>query len=210
MSQILHSIHSEASAPHLQSLKRLYMEMDGAYTEAASAHGFECPGCEDNCCETEFYHHTLIEYLYIKEGFEALPESVRQTAGEKAASACARRAAATGGRPVRVMCPLNANGRCLVYAHRPMICRLHGVPSTFRHPARGLIRSPGCAAFDRCCGDGVSVAPRLDRTLFYRKMSELEQQLRNATDVGERIRKTVAEMVVSFPATPPETADPFE
>ncbi len=43
--------------------------MDLKYKEAADYYGFDCTGCEDNCCFTRFFHHTLLEYLYIMEGY---------------------------------------------------------------------------------------------------------------------------------------------
>ena len=44
--------------------------MDADYASVSRAYGFTCRGCDENCCRTKFYHHTFLEYLYIKAGFE--------------------------------------------------------------------------------------------------------------------------------------------
>lgn len=183
-------------SPHLEALGRLYTAMDAAYAEAAGAAGFTCQGCEDNCCETEFHHHTLIEYLYIRTGFEALPVAARSSTLQAAASVRQYRQAA-GEQPIRRMCPLNADGLCQIYRFRPMICRLHGIPSTFHHPVRGPVHSPGCGAYDSYGGGSEA---RLDRTPFYREMARLEQAIRQRTRISERVRMTVADMIVTFDA----------
>jgi hypothetical protein len=57
----------------------LFDEMDQAYTVVAGQYGFQCNGCADNCCLTRFYHHTLLEYLYLVEGLRTLEPDVRHT-----------------------------------------------------------------------------------------------------------------------------------
>jgi cell division protein YceG involved in septum cleavage len=44
-----------------------------------------------------------------------------------------RQALAREERP-QLMCPLNEEGRCSLYLHRLMICRMHGVPSSLTFP----------------------------------------------------------------------------
>ena len=51
---------------------RLFAQMDAAYDRTAAKAGFVCNGCKDNCCRTRFYHHTIIEYAYLTEGFKTL------------------------------------------------------------------------------------------------------------------------------------------
>ncbi len=177
----------------LKSLANLFSHMDSAYRKVAAPSGFECRGCESNCCETRFHHHTLVEYLYIKQGINALPDPIRQSAIEKAISVVAAWSAPeTSGR--RIMCPVNSKGRCMIYPCRPMICRFHGIPSTFRHPVKGEVFSPGCGQFDRL--QPLPPAKRLDRTPFYRRLADIEQSLRIASGIRTRIRMTVADMIV--------------
>ena len=56
----------------LKQLSAIYSSMDLKYSEAAAYYGFNCTGCEDNCCLTRFHHHTVLEYLYIITGFNHL------------------------------------------------------------------------------------------------------------------------------------------
>jgi Fe-S-cluster containining protein len=182
-------------AAYLDRLEALFASLDEAYDAAARSNGFRCRGCTDNCCETEFHHHTLVEYLYIRRGVAGLAPAERAGAVERSRSVIGLRSGAPAGAPLRVMCPLNAEGRCVLYGHRPMICRLHGVPSRFRHPVHGWVDSPGCHDFDRQCPDGAR--ERLDRTPAYRALAELEQSLRGATGFSGRVRMTVAQMVVA-------------
>jgi len=60
--------------PFLDALETLFAAMDTAYEKVAEACGFHCDGCGDSCCQTRFYHHTLLEYLYLRKGWQALPE----------------------------------------------------------------------------------------------------------------------------------------
>jgi hypothetical protein len=192
MIQFQPSNHSHVDDAMAQ-LAVLFSHMDDAYRSVAEAFGFECGGCEDNCCETRFHHHTLVEYLYIKKGIDALPDLMRRSAVEKAISAVAAWSAPeTSGS--RIMCPVNSQGRCGIYPYRPMICRFHGIPSAFRHPVRGDVFSPGCAQFDRL--HPLPPSMPLDRTPFYRRLADIEKILRNASGIRTRIRMTVADMIV--------------
>lgn len=171
----------------------MFDRMDRAYETAAAAAGFVCSGCADNCCLTRFHHHTLIEYCWLREGFAGLTPDRRAPIRHAAAAVNAAVAEDEAeGRIPRVLCPLNTHGRCILYAHRPMICRLHGIPHTFDHPVQGKIFGPGCHEFDRVCGKTGGL---LDRTPFYREMARLEQAFRRRTGVTDRIKKTVAEIL---------------
>ena len=65
--------------PLLNRMETLFGEMNRAYETVAGQYGFQCNGCADNCCLTRFYHHTLLEYLYLMEGLRTLESGVRQT-----------------------------------------------------------------------------------------------------------------------------------
>lgn len=178
-----------------EGLARLYARMDAAYRQAAESHGFVCAGCDDNCCRSRFYHHTLAEYLYLRQGLKALPDAARQRVRQRAVAAIEQmRAADDANASVQVMCPLNEAGRCGLYAHRPMICRLHGIPHQLRRPDGRGQAGPGCADFDRQCG--ASSQPILDRTPLYAALAELEKGLRRRLGVERKIRMTIAQMMV--------------
>jgi hypothetical protein len=144
-----------------------------------------------------------LEYLLLAEGFSELGGAVKATLLTEAESVYLKTAAAVADdRPVHVMCPLNRDGRCLLYLQRPMICRLHGIPHELHRPGGGRVAGPGCADFDRCCG-GKSPR-RLDRTPYYIKVAHLERALQQALGVSFRIKMTVAEMLMTLEAKPTE------
>lgn len=178
----------------LQELTRLFSRMDQAYEQAAAAHGFVCEGCEDNCCKTRFYHHTLIEFLYLHQGLVLLPANQRERIIRRAGDAVQVMDASDGcGRPVSVMCPLNEAQRCRLYAYRPMICRLHGIPHQLRRPDGQRLAGPGCGEFDRRCGRSNSIF--LDRTPLYAALADLEKRLRRQCRFEGKIRLTIAQML---------------
>jgi Fe-S-cluster containining protein len=91
---------------------------------------------------------------------------------------------------------LNHNGWCLVYTHRPMICRLHGIPHELYRPDGEILKSPGCDAFfDQCRQRGKNDYIPFDRTPFYRQMAMLEKELRLETGYHEKIKLTIAQML---------------
>ncbi|MCP4688372.1 MAG: hypothetical protein GY859_09995 [Desulfobacterales bacterium] len=178
----------------LDRLRLIFEGMDSAYAGAAAHYGFDCKGCEDNCCLTRFYHHTLLEYLYIKEGLDALDPDVRAMVGERAGEVIRETAEVDArGETPRILCPLNENGLCILYERRPMICRLHGIPHELRRPGAAAIRAPGCDAFTSQCKD--KAYSKFDRTPFYKEMAMLERELRRASGVMDKMKMTVAEMI---------------
>jgi len=177
-------------------LQRIFAAMDRQYAEAANHYGFHCNGCEDNCCRTRFYHHTYLEYLYIHAGLNKLG---RQRLGEiqsRAALVCRETAEADEkAMPVRLMCPLNFDGRCTLYAYRPMICRLHGISHELRKPGQNIILGPGCGMFDLRCSDKSYL--KFDRTPFYFEMAKLENELKQAVDLSGRVKMSIAEIITA-------------
>lgn len=178
--------------PYLERLRRLQAAMDQAWEETAAACGFVCRGCPDNCCYTRFDHHTLIEVIDLCDGLARLAPSERERL-RQAAEAYPSAPAIPAGR--RHPCPLLVDGRCRLYAHRPMICRMHGLPHRLRRPDGTVQNGPGCDAFHQRC----ETVGRFDRTPFYRQMAGLESELKQALGVSGRIRLTVAEMVRRCP-----------
>ena len=179
---------------HSQAID-LFEQMDRAYDEAAHASGFVCNGCEDNCCLTRFYHHTLLEVLYLKEGLEKLAPEVLTRIKAQAESIVAKTTdLEKRDQQIRIMCPLNDEGRCILYAHRPMICRLHGIAHLLHRPDGQIQTGPGCDAFYTQCG--LSTEGLLDRTPLYVAMAQLERQLREASGINEKIKMTIAEIIL--------------
>lgn len=175
----------------------VYARMDASYDAVAAHAGFTCSGCEDNCCRTRFRHHTLIEYAYLRQGLEGLAAGDRRRADADARRYQeALREAESQGASFRQWCPLNRDGRCILYAYRPMICRLHGLPHILHHPVRGLIRGTGCHVFEQA---QRRVAPRpLDRSGIYQTLAGLEQTVRKATGFGAPVGMTIAEMILAM------------
>jgi Fe-S-cluster containining protein len=177
------------------SVARLFQRMDQAYDHRAGQSGFVCNGCRSNCCLTLFYHHTLIEVLSIHTGLRALPADRRRRIRAAAESAKTKMTDLQRRQePISVMCPLNEKERCVLYEQRPMICRLHGIPHVLRRPDGRTRTGPGCDDFYRQCGRGA-VTP-LDRTPLYRAMADLEHRLREKLNYHQKIKMTVAEIIV--------------
>ncbi|WP_319405837.1 hypothetical protein [uncultured Desulfosarcina sp.] len=188
------------SLPLLNRIETLFSEMDRAYAAVAGQYGFLCNGCADNCCLTRFYHHTLVEVLYLVEGMCTLETGIRQSINSQALTVSAGMAAAGhGGEALRIMCPLNRNERCLLYHYRPMICRLHGIPHELQRPGGNRIKNPGCDEFfNQCREGGKTDYIRFDRTPFYRQMATLEQELRRETGYSDKIKLTIAQMLAAL------------
>jgi hypothetical protein len=180
----------------IDRLKQLYVAMDQAYDTAASHYDFTCDRCRDNCCRTRFYHHTIIEYTYIIEGFKTLTPKKQNEVKSRAITVVNKLARIDDNEaPVRLMCPLNFDERCILYPYRPMICRLHGLPHELKKPGQKTIYGPGCKTFDHRCGRIDYV--EFDRTPFYLKLAKLEQQIKQALGVTGKFKMTIAEMIVT-------------
>jgi hypothetical protein len=179
----------------VSKLQALFEKMDREYQAVSEKYGFVCGGCVDNCCRTRFYHHTFIEYHYIRQGFETISEQQQQKRRQTASVVDQIHTLAhREGTAAKEMCPLNMKGRCILYAYRPMICRLHGLPHELRRPGKAAQNHPGCNAFYEQCRQPAYI--RFDRTPFYIEMSALERELKSALGISERIKMTVAQMLL--------------
>jgi Fe-S-cluster containining protein len=183
--------------PYLDALADIYASMDRAYSRAAAHYGFKCTGCDDNCCYTHFYQHTFLEYGYILKGYRLLDRQKCDKIRKKALKGIGHRKAADKKEMAgRYLCPLNFDNRCLLYSYRPMICRLHGIPHEFQTINRKVIQAPGCDLFTGQHGDMEYF--KFDRTPFYTRVAKLEGELKEALRVGNKLKMTIAEMIVSF------------
>ncbi len=177
-------------------LERLYADMEMEYDNAAAQAGLSCKGCPDNCCTSYFQHHTHVEWAYLWEGLRTFPEQRLMEIRVKAADYVhAAEKLIKQQRVPDLMCPLNAEGLCILYAHRLMICRLHGVPNRFILPNGQTRAFPGCIRCQEVLA-GKETTPVLDRTGFYRRLAALEMDyLRELSNRPARIRLSLAEMI---------------
>ena len=190
-------IDTSGFADFTERLKQIYAAMDDAYSTAADHYDFTCDGCRDNCCQTRFYHHTIIEYAYLKEGFATLrPETQSEVISRAAIVVDTIEKADVTREAVRMMCPLNVDTRCILYPYRPMICRLHGIPHELKKPGQDGIRVPGCDTFDSRCSHRRYL--QFDRTPFYGAMAGLEIELKQALDFSAKFKMSVAQMLLNF------------
>jgi Fe-S-cluster containining protein len=188
-------LDDESLHVYLDRMRQIFTGMDQKYDQAATHYKFLCTGCEDNCCRTRFHHHTYLEFLYIRAGFEKLEPTGRHAIQAKAEAVCRLTAQAQKkGAAVRLMCPLNDAGLCRLYPYRPMICRLHGIPYELQTPGRSVSCGPGCGAFDEQCSGRPYF--KFDRTPFYFEMAELESEFKQTIGLTGRIKLTIAEMIL--------------
>jgi Fe-S-cluster containining protein len=191
------SLHDEMLGVYLERLRQIFADMDQKYNQAAAQYGFQCNGCGDNCCLTRFYHHTHLEYLLIRKGFENLAPSEQHAIQGRADEVCRQTEQADKqGTTVRLMCALNNDGLCTLYHYRPMICRLHGIPHELRKPGKSVVYGPGCSDFDKRCADKSYY--KFDRTPFYFAMAKLENEFKQAAGQTGKIKLTIAEMIIGI------------
>jgi len=177
-----------------ESLAALYNAMDKAWDNIAARYPFKCSGCEDNCCKSLFFHHTYIEKAYLIQGFNTLDQTRRKKILGKAKNYCEK----TFSKPfeiksLKIFCPANEKNRCLLYAFRPMICRLHGLPHELCRPGFKPVMGRGC---DAGLFDEKSYV-KFDRTPFYQQMAQIESAFRQALNKTGKIKETVAQMLIS-------------
>lgn len=183
------------TTPWLEKLETLFGKMGREYDRVSGLYGFNCRGCEDNCCFSRFYHHTLLEHLYLKKGLETLDSQTLARVKERAETvARVDNQADMKGERSKIMCPLNAEGMCMVYQYRPMVCRLHGIAHELKKPGQSPVRGSGCELFTETTRN-MDYIP-FDRTPFYMEMARLEGELRQAAGFTERLKNTIARMVL--------------
>ncbi len=175
----------------------LYAEMEEQYDVVARELAFTCSGCSDNCCDSYFQHHTYLEWAYLWQGLMQLSEQERQAVIQRAHDydAKAKEAEAQDERP-QEMCPLCEGGLCMVYQHRLLICRLHGVPATLTHPDGKKVTFQGCFRCQEIIAEAKDV-PRMDRTEFFNEFFALGNEWLGVKKyVLPKIKMTIAEMII--------------
>lgn len=198
----------------VQELEDIYDKLQQEYARVAGALNFSCGGCPDNCCDSYFLHHTYVEWAYLWWGVRQLDPQRQQALIARAKTylaECTEEMAA--GRRPQVMCPLNEDGLCVVYEHRLLVCRTHGVPATMTRPDGQTLRFPGCFRCQEIV-DGLAEqqyphVPRVERTPLLKRLALLENELLdNKRHLLPRVKITIAEMLVQGPPTLPRSCSP--
>ncbi len=132
------------------------------FGQAAKKHSVKCKrGCHE-CCASGFFDITLLDAIYLRESLKKIAVPVRARVMAKAneqldvlekKNAFSRRDPVIKSlaaidtisrRSAKMSCPALENGVCLIYDHRPHICRIFG--PTIRGPRRA-VRLEGCGYF---------------------------------------------------------------
>lgn len=195
-------IELNMSAERVRRLEKIYEELEAAYAAVAGKLDFSCVGCPDNCCDSHFLHHTYVEWAYLCLGFQLVEQEKQQEILRRCqeyVDACAR-AEEAGERP-RVMCPLNEKGLCMLYQHRLLVCRTHGVPAIMRFPDGQARRFPGCFRCQEIVDSRfvkTDHAPHVERTPMLTQLLVLENELcEQQRAFLPKVKITIAEMLLT-------------
>ncbi len=120
--------------PTAQKLTDLWSKVDAFFARAHATHGasITCHAGCDACCHRRF-SITGVEADALQRHLDTLNAAERE----------ALRARARSGDPSRCAA-LGDDGRCGVYAARPIICRTHGLALRFRDDRRHLPMLDAC------------------------------------------------------------------
>lgn len=201
--------------PELAELLRvLYEDMEEAYDAVAGELGHGCAGCPDNCCDSYFLHHTYIEWCYLWLAMDNLEPPMRERLIGRAREyeKQSRELLRDGQRP-KLMCPLNEEGRCVLYAHRFMVCRTHGVPAEMTRPDGKKLSFPGCFRCQELVARtslSAEQIPTMERTRLLQRLAMLEQQLLDGKrHLMPKVKRTIASMLVEGPPQRSHCSDLF-
>lgn len=107
-------------------LDALFAKLEGFFSAAQTRESASITchaGCSD-CCRR--FTVTGLEASVIREGLASLPDARRDELEARARD------------DTTDVCPaLDADGRCAIYAYRPVICRTHGLPIRFTEQRAG-------------------------------------------------------------------------
>ena len=187
----------------IKELEAIYEKLQQEYERVAGVLDFSCNGCPDNCCDSYFLHHTYAEWAYLWLGVRQLEPERQQNLIARATTyveQCERELEA--GRRPQVMCPLNEGGLCVLYEHRLLVCRTHGVPASMTRPDGRTLWFPGCFR----CQEIVDARyvqgppPYVERTPLLRKLALLENELlENKRHLVPKVNITIAGMLMQGP-----------
>ena len=87
----------------------------------------------------------------------------------------------------------------MLYEHRLMICRMHGVPSSMTFPNGQKKNFPGCFRCQEIV-QGRKALPTVERTSLLRDLVLLEQELMGSNQgMLPKVKKTIADMILLGP-----------
>ncbi len=134
------------------------------FNAAMKINGVKCRrGCFE-CCSSGFFDITLLDALHLRASLRKIDKSVRArlvARAEEQLDALEKKKAFSRKDPIlrslhdidvvsrrsaKVHCPALENGACVIYDHRPHICRIFG--PTVRGPRR-VVRLEGCGYFGK-------------------------------------------------------------
>ncbi len=190
----------------IKKYTRFLDESSKWFREAAQKHGVKCKrGCYE-CCSAGFFDITLLDAIHLRAALKKVPAPVRDKVLAKAneqldilekKKAFSRKDPllkslpaidSISRRSAKMSCPaLDDNGACLIYDHRPHICRIFG--PTIRGPRRA-VRLEGCGYFTKDI-------PEQDFPIFDHYDEEREMQRAMYRKAG---RKRVREVDTIIPA----------
>ena len=158
----------------------LATKVDAFFTRVQGRYGadMQCgSGCSD-CCHVRLTI-TQTEANAIRDEIVTWPEERRAALAANAAAAPPDRCAA-----------LDGNGRCLVYAARPFVCRSHGAPIRIeeRHRREGRMREGSLPVIQSCFRNFTRTEPDPDCVLDQTTLSALVLAVdRDAGHDGARV-----------------------
>jgi uncharacterized protein len=169
-----------------------------AHFDAALARtptGFACAAGCDRCCQVRF------------SVFEVEAAPIRRALAElEIADPTLRARVRQQGRdPHASACALLVDGRCSVYAERPLICRSHGLPIATRDPDD----PDGPLTLDHCPLNFVDVAPprasvlildAINRPLAVLAELDSPSHSGDRADYSGAARVALADLAADFPA----------
>ncbi len=208
--------------PIFERYERLAAGADQAFERMQREHGDQVrckPHCTD-CCYALFGLF-MVEALYLRRHFEDLDRKQRRVAlrlGDKAEQELKRLEAAGGGHDAtsemdtlslarqRIRCPLlNDHQECILYAYRPITCRVYGIPTLIQ----GQARVCGKSGFKK---GGTYPAFDLDRV--YKELFSLSSEILQGTgrkdlhraslllSVSKALRTSVEDLISGGPGGP--------
>ena len=194
----------------LKSYELLVDKADSAFQKMIKEHG-PCIKCERHCsdCCHAVFGLFLIEAAYLKQHFDRLEsKAVREALlrcndTERAIKRLEimqqryeddpRMQAYVLSRG-RIRCPLlDEKQDCILYAHRPITCRVYGIPTKIQ----GLARVCGRAGFEK----GESY-PTFDLDGLYRDLHDLSKELLNSVKKGNPEKASLLISVAKAISTP--------
>ena len=190
---------------YFDKYKAIVDQVDAVFKKVQEEHK-ECVRCRVGCsdCCHALFDLSLIEALYIKAQFDRLFKDAARTSileraneADRAVYRLKRQAfkdheSGKSEREIleematkRIRCPLlNADEGCDLYAHRPITCRLYGVPTAIGDKAHTC----GLSAFEQ-----GKPYPTVKLDAIQNKLYELSSEL--AGEIGSRFPK-LAELLV--------------